>query len=71
MMPIVIAVTVICIMIEGLFDKKKEDLKSKAISFMKSVGAYEGNEILYKGLSIGGYVNTLLVFLLKGQLKVA
>ena len=27
-------------------------LKSKAASFMKSVGAYEGYEILYKGLSI-------------------
>ena len=27
-------------------------LKSKAASFMKSVGAYEGYKILYKGLSI-------------------
>lgn len=51
-MPIVIIVTIICITIEGLYDTKKQDLKSKAASFMKSVGAYEGYEILYKGLSI-------------------
>lgn len=40
------------ITIEGLYDTKKQDLKSKAASFMKSVGAYEGYEILCKGLSI-------------------